>query len=286
MRAARKAPGGAVALASELRAPGRGPGEFARRLDFMLRYAGDNAQAILDAFKEVVDGLETPMLLKVAALFRARAEPAPNRTANRLVVPKGNVRYVQMVVISFTGQPFSSFTAHAGAMTRAQPNGKRLDPTTVETKFSVQGKAVSYIPVVFDLATHELVWTDLTMGGGARMRVGTRNDVLRASAEAVVFYGAQRPSVHDLVTCSREPQFGPRTNCAYDVRRRRSAHPQKRKARVAQTAPAVDAYGAKSRCRRRVHSTAFSTRTTTVDTPTNSGPKRRSNSDSERPIPD
>ena len=55
MRAARKAPDGALALASELRTPGRGPGEFARRLDFMLRYAGDNAQAILDAFKEVVD---------------------------------------------------------------------------------------------------------------------------------------------------------------------------------------------------------------------------------------
>ena len=31
------------------------------------------------------------MLLKVAALFRARAEPAPDRTANRLVVPKGDV---------------------------------------------------------------------------------------------------------------------------------------------------------------------------------------------------
>ena len=358
MRAARKAPDGALALASELRAPGRGPGEFARRLDFMLRYAGDNAQAILDAFKEVVDGLETPMLLKVAALFRARAEPAPDRTANRLVAPKGNVakmhvlpdtrklidpgwclavetqcrdalrrrfakrpplgevwvdprlrniilpldmrtgakgaptvgrgsriavdrtgvvrlflwwketpesgrvdvdlsstaydaewkekgevdyitlrtawglhsgdiqsgsegaaefieidvanaiahnvRYVQMVVISFTGQPFSSFTAHAGAMTRTQPNGKRLDPTTVETKFAIQAEAVSYIPAVFDLATHELVWTDLTMGGGARMRVGTRNDVLGASAEAVVLYGAQRPSVHDLVTLNVE----------------------------------------------------------------------------------
>jgi Prokaryotic RING finger family 4 len=66
------------------------PGEFARRLDFALRIAGDDAQAsdaVVAAFTEIVSKLATPVLLTLASHL-------PTRTAKaqvRVYWPKGRV---------------------------------------------------------------------------------------------------------------------------------------------------------------------------------------------------
>ena len=123
-----------------------------------------------------------------------------------------DVRYVLMCVISFTGQPFSTFAAHAGAMGRERPaEGRRLDPSTVTTKFNIQHDGVTHLPVLLDLAERELLWADLSLGGGRHIAVGHRDERLGACARAVARAGGERPTFHDLVALNVEAR-GERAN--------------------------------------------------------------------------
>jgi stress response protein SCP2 len=67
------------------------PGEFARRLDHVLRQAGTPAKQgrVVDAFLAVAHDVSTPVLLQVLAHFEHRDE-----TDMRVVFPKGNVAKV------------------------------------------------------------------------------------------------------------------------------------------------------------------------------------------------
>ncbi|WP_282937133.1 TerD family protein [Paenibacillus sp. RC67] len=62
------------------------PGEFARRLDHLLRIS-DDAYPIIEAFGEVIDQVSTVVLLQVQTHFNHRNEPQELRT----FFPKGNV---------------------------------------------------------------------------------------------------------------------------------------------------------------------------------------------------
>lgn len=61
------------------------PGEFARRIDAVLRSTRDPS-VVLDAFEDVADRVATPVLLSLVAHARTRAHPA---RSTRLFVPKG-----------------------------------------------------------------------------------------------------------------------------------------------------------------------------------------------------
>jgi hypothetical protein len=63
------------------------PGEFARRLDHVLRLCTEpqHSQIVVDAFAAVVDRLATPLLLTLSSVLRTRTAPQ----AVRLVFPKG-----------------------------------------------------------------------------------------------------------------------------------------------------------------------------------------------------
>ncbi|KAA2302138.1 cytoplasmic protein, partial [Clostridioides difficile] len=62
------------------------PGEFARRLDHLLRMTEDEAYVLL-AFGEVLEQVSTPVLLQVRQHFAQRNEPQDLR----VFFPKGNV---------------------------------------------------------------------------------------------------------------------------------------------------------------------------------------------------
>lgn len=66
------------------------PGEFARRLDFVLRNSNDPTKA-LTAFKGVIDKLTTPMLLGLSAHFKNRTKASDFR----YYIPKGNLAKVR-----------------------------------------------------------------------------------------------------------------------------------------------------------------------------------------------
>jgi hypothetical protein len=61
------------------------PGDFARRLDHLLRLDPVTADSIIDAFAVVADGVSTPVLLSVAHHFAMRTDAPPVR----VFFPKG-----------------------------------------------------------------------------------------------------------------------------------------------------------------------------------------------------
>ena len=63
------------------------PGEFARRLDYLLRIDPESHFFVLRAFLMEAGGVSTPVLLQVMAHFKHRHE----RASNRIFFPKGNV---------------------------------------------------------------------------------------------------------------------------------------------------------------------------------------------------
>ena len=72
-----------------LRLLGQRPGEFARRLDHVLRLCHDTRK-VTEAFADVAGEVSTAVLLQMRAHFGARAVPAPLRA----FFPKGNVARV------------------------------------------------------------------------------------------------------------------------------------------------------------------------------------------------
>src|SRR5271157_1220494 len=72
------------------------PGDFARRLDHLLRLCGQNESSqrfIINAFFKVAAFVSTPVLLQVMTHFKSR-----NKQNMRVVFPKGNTAKVQAIV--------------------------------------------------------------------------------------------------------------------------------------------------------------------------------------------
>ena len=69
------------------------PGDFARRLDHVLRTA-NSTQVVVDAFKEVAERVATPTLLQIIAHFKGRNEERDIRA----FFPKGDVAKVQAIM--------------------------------------------------------------------------------------------------------------------------------------------------------------------------------------------
>lgn len=67
------------------------PGDFARRLDHLLRNVKTEWTTVTDVFEGVADKVATPVLLQVLKHFKHRNEPKELRT----VFPKGNTAKVQ-----------------------------------------------------------------------------------------------------------------------------------------------------------------------------------------------
>jgi len=69
------------------------PGDFARRLDHLLRLDTDAAEAVVEAFGEVAEKVSTPVLLQVRQHFTGRKNAGPLR----VFFPKGNLAKAQAI---------------------------------------------------------------------------------------------------------------------------------------------------------------------------------------------
>ncbi len=69
------------------------PGDFARRLDHLLRIAGTHQEDVAFAFAKVVDKVSTPVLLQVLHHFKNRAQPRPLR----VFFPKSQLAKAQAI---------------------------------------------------------------------------------------------------------------------------------------------------------------------------------------------
>lgn len=109
------------------------------------------------------------------------------------------VRYVSMIVNSYTGQTFEEVPeCLAGFMERNDlKSGEIYDPRTVAERVDLTSKSRGATPVIFDLETREAIWVDLTFkieGGGwnSRTLAGQSEKTLKALT------GLMPPSLYDL----------------------------------------------------------------------------------------
>lgn len=76
---------------------------------------------------------------------------------------KKDIRYVAVTLISYRGDHFNTFECFSGFMERDNSSSKQFDATTVKQRFDVAADATSCVPMIFDLETSELIWTDFVM---------------------------------------------------------------------------------------------------------------------------
>ncbi|WBC15872.1 hypothetical protein O7600_03250 [Micromonospora sp. WMMA1998] len=111
-------------------------------------------------------------------------------------------RYVAPLVLSFNAVPFEALDeAFAGVMLPLT-DGEQFDGARVMQRFDLRGNARMLMPLVVDLRTRRLLWTDLTLTGrGYGHDVGRHGDQLaRAAADQWEhFLGGHRTTVLDLL---------------------------------------------------------------------------------------
>lgn len=77
------------------------PGDFARRLDHLLRVDPEAAEAVVEAFGEAAERVATPVLLQVRQHFKKRDNTPPIR----VFFPKGNLAKAQAITNTLAALP-------------------------------------------------------------------------------------------------------------------------------------------------------------------------------------
>jgi hypothetical protein len=113
-----------------------------------------------------------------------------------------DVRYVGMVVTSYTRQPFAKLPeCFAGTMMRAHPNsGEIYDPRTVLDKIDITSGSTMALPLLIDVVTRQMIWCDLTIKPRALRAnaVILNRNTLGHTLAAMV--GDSRPNLSELLT--------------------------------------------------------------------------------------
>lgn len=115
------------------------------------------------------------------------------------------VRYVQMVLNSFTRQPYCDLPeCFAGWMARSEPqSGEVFEARTVRDRVDVASDTTVCIPVVVDLAERQVVWADVALTSRGMINNVRRNsDNLARIGKAVC--GLVKPTLYDLFAMHAE----------------------------------------------------------------------------------
>jgi stress response protein SCP2 len=112
---------------------------------------------------------------------------------------EAGIRYVVMAVNAFTEQPFCDLPeCFAGLMVRQYPNsGEVYDPRTVQNKIDIGSNMRACIPMMIDLETRQVIWTDLGL-----KRVPSANNTISTLPAITVMAKAMtsliKTSLYDL----------------------------------------------------------------------------------------
>ena len=109
------------------------------------------------------------------------------------------VRYVMMVVISFTSQPFHELPeCFAGWMARQQADsGEAFEARTVQDKVDLASDTKYAIPVIFDLEKREAIWCDLALRGYPAFN-NVENNLKGAALMLRAMMALNTPNLFDL----------------------------------------------------------------------------------------
>jgi hypothetical protein len=121
------------------------------------------------------------------------------------VKKESKVRYVAVEIHRYAGHKFSEMPqAFTGWMEREEVNNDRasFDPKTVANKLQLTGGAQYSIPIIFDLLTQEMIYTDLYVSGNKAgfNRVEDAADNVCLIAEQIARFVEVKPTFYDLLS--------------------------------------------------------------------------------------
>jgi ankyrin repeat protein/stress response protein SCP2 len=110
-------------------------------------------------------------------------------------------RYILMVVNSFTEQPYCDLPeCFAGFMSREFPNsGEIYEPRTVLNKFDLSANTQIAIPLILDLQTKQMIWTDLALKKNPSHANNVHNNRSSLSLLCQAMTELQKPSLYQLL---------------------------------------------------------------------------------------
>jgi hypothetical protein len=109
------------------------------------------------------------------------------------------IRYVQMVIYSYTQQPFKDLPeCFAGWMGRtAVQSGEIFDARTVQDKIDIAGDSTVNIPLVIDLKERQVIWSDIALKSRGAINNSRQNeDNLSRMGKAIA--NLRKPTLYDL----------------------------------------------------------------------------------------
>lgn len=132
-------------------------------------------------------------------------QSAPNGAAEFIDIhlPKllaKKVRYVVMSVYSFCGQNLETYECFAGVMERKSPkSGEAFEAKTVKNKFDLATDSTASIPLILDLETREVIWTDLSLSGGRHSTLESKTTEAKMKVKALTRLSETQPNLFDLL---------------------------------------------------------------------------------------
>lgn len=110
-------------------------------------------------------------------------------------------RYLLMVVSSFTEQPYCDLPeCFAGVMMRQFPNsGEIYEPRTVLNKFDLSANTQIAIPLILDLETQQMIWTDLALKKNPNYANHVHGNRSSLSLLCQAMTQLQKPSLYQLL---------------------------------------------------------------------------------------
>ncbi|EPX76754.1 TerD family protein [Salipiger mucosus] len=113
---------------------------------------------------------------------------------------RGNgIRYLVLIGNVFSGSSFDHFPCYIGAMIRDGKSGSHLEPSTVETKMSLDSDKRATTAAILDLETGELIYADTHANWRERSNVRTEKAGLKQTLEYIVDYHAYRATFEDVL---------------------------------------------------------------------------------------
>lgn len=172
-----------------------------------------SAVCLDDKFRNVFD-ITYYNLRRQGAVHSGDITNAPNGASEFIDIDidrlkSQGVRYVAMTLYSYSGHGFVELPeCFAGFMERSDlDSGEIYDPRTVTNKVDLASDAKSATPFIFDLATGEAIWVDLSVKvHGAFANAYNSREVTKTIAQAMV--ELTPPNLYDLFTAHARARGG------------------------------------------------------------------------------
>ncbi len=113
---------------------------------------------------------------------------------------KRNIKYVSVLVYSFSGEKFSDMECFAGFMEKDSPDSNQFDATQLVHKFNISSPTTQCIPMMFDIENNEFIWMDISVKNGNVFANGVNtNKHVIEKMKSILDFKNKKSSMFDLL---------------------------------------------------------------------------------------